>query len=405
MRDRLKSRQIERLQEPGRYADGGNLWLQVRSASNKSWLLRYTINGRAREMGLGPFPDVGLAEAREKARIERLRLSEGRDPLEERNRLLAEQRRAQASTILFRDAAKAVIADREGGWSREHRRQWLQSMAQVDPIIGSIPVAAIDTGLVLKCVEPEWKRAQVTADRLRGRIETVLSWAQARGARSGDNPARWKGHLEFLLRDTAKVEHHAALPYEELPAFMEKLRQRDTMGARALEFLILTGLRLNEALGCRWDEISDDVLTIPAERMKARKAHTVPLAPAVKKLLDALPRGSDYVFAATDGRRAGKPIERHAPADTLKALGVEGATVHGFRSTFSDWAHETTAFPNHVIEMALAHAIKKRSEKAYRRGDLLEKRRRLMAAWGEYCGKPVSTPASATVTSIGAQRA
>jgi integrase len=402
MRDRLKPKRVERLHEPGRYADGANLWLQVRSASNKSWLLRYTLNGRAREMGLGAYPDVGLAEAREKARIERVRLSERLDPLEERNRRLAEQRRAQASTITFRDAAKAVIADREGGWSREHRRQWLQSMAQVDPIIGSMPVAVIDTGLVLRCVEPEWKRAQVTADRLRGRIETVLNWAQARGARTGDNPARWKGHLEFLLKDTATVEHHAAMPYPDVPAFMQCLRQRHTIGARALEFLILTGLRLNEALGVRWNEIADGVLTVPAERMKARKAHTVPLAPAVKKLLNALPHDSEYVFAATDGRRAGKPVERHAPADTLKALGVEGATVHGFRSSFNDWAADNTAFPQEVREQALAHSIPNKVEAAYRRGALLDKRRRLMAEWATYCDKPA--PAGAKVIGIGAGR-
>ena len=287
MRDRLSFKRIERLAEPGRYADGGNLWLQVRSAT-RSGLLRYTLNGRARQMGLGSFPDLGLAEAREKARIERLRLAEGVDPLEERNRRLAEQRRAQASTTTFREAAKAVIADREGGWSHEHRRQWLELVAACDPIIGSIPVALIDTALVLKVVEPIWKKTEVTGDRLRQRIEVVLNWAAARGARSGENPARWKGHLEFLLKDTAEVKHHAALPYEELPAFMATLRQREGIAFRALEFAILTGLRSGEVRSCRWGEIADDVLTIPAERMKARKAHTVPLAPAVKELLGIL---------------------------------------------------------------------------------------------------------------------
>jgi integrase len=398
MRDKLTFKRIERLHEPGRYADGGNLWLQVRSISQKSWLLRYTLNGRAREMGLGAFPDVGLAEARERARIERLRLSEGLDPLEERNRLLAERRRAQASTVLFRDAAKAVIAEREAKWSAEHRRQWLASIAICEPIIGNIPTALIDTGLVMKAVEAVWKKTEVTGERLRQRIEVVLDWAAARGdGREGLNPARWKGHLQHLLNDTAKVEHHAALPYEELPAFMVALRQREGVAFRALEFAILTGLRTNEALGCRWDEIEGGVLTVPAERMKARKAHTVPLAPAVMKLLEALPRGSDYVFAAP---RSGKRMERHALSDALTSLGAL-VTVHGFRSTLSDWAHETTAFPNHVIEMALAHAVKSKVEKAYRRGDLFEKRRRLMAAWTEYCSKP--TPAGATVTPLRAR--
>jgi integrase len=395
MRDKLTFKRIERLQEPGRYADGGNLWLQVRSINHKSWLLRYTLNGRAREMGLGSFPDVGLAEAREKARIERLRLSEGLDPLEERNRLLAERRRAQASTILFRDAAKAVIAEREAKWSAEHRRQWLASVAVCEPVIGNIPTALIDTGLVMKVVEPVWRKTEVTGERLRQRIEVVLDWATARGdRREGLNPARWKGHLQHLLKDTAEVKHHAAMPYEELPAFMATLRRREGSAFRALEFAILTGLRSNEVLGCRWDEISNDVLTIPAGRMKARKAHTVPLAPAVKKLFAALPRGSDYVFAAP---RTGKQMERHAISDALKSTGVP-VTVHGFRSALSDWAHETTAFPNHVIERALAHAIKGKVEKAYRRGDLLEKRRKLMEAWATFCSRPV--PAGATVTPL-----
>lgn len=401
MRDRLTFKRIERLAEPGRYADGGNLWLQVRSATSKSWLFRYTLHGRARQMGLGAFPDLGLAEAREKARIERLRLCDGLDPLEERNRERAEQRRAQAAVVTFREAAAAVIAEREAKWSAEHRRQWLASIAACDPIIGSSPTKLIDTALVLKVVEPVWKKTQVTGERLRQRIEVVLDWAAARDdGREGLNPSRWKGHLQHLLPDTAKVQHHSALPFEDLPAFMAALRQREGIAFRALEFAILTGLRSNEVLGARWDEILDGVLTIPAERMKARKAHTVPLAPAVQNLLDALPRGSDYVFTAP---RTGKRMERHALSGALKALGAR-ATTHGFRSTFSDWAHETTAFPNHVIEMALAHAIAKKVEKAYRRGDLLEKRRRLMTAWAEFCGKPAKR-ASATVASIGARRA
>ncbi len=253
MRDKLTFKRIERLHEPGRYGDGAGLWLQVRGAGNKSWLFRYTLNGRARQMGLGPFPDVGLAEARERARIERLRLSEGLDPLEERNQRLAKQRQTQASRILFRDAAKAVIAEREAKWHAEHRRQWLASVAICKPIIGSIPTALIDTALVMKVVEPVWKRTQVTGERLRQRIEVVLDWATARGdGREGLNPARWKGHLQHLLKDTAEVEHHAAMPYPELPAFMAALRQREGVAFRALEFAILTGARRPAArLGLR----------------------------------------------------------------------------------------------------------------------------------------------------------
>jgi integrase len=387
VRDRLTFKQIERLNDPGRYADGGNLWLQVRGADKKSWLFRFTLNGRSREMGLGAFPDVGLADAREKARIERLRLSEGLDPLEERNRRLAEQRRAQATAVLFRDAAKAVIAEREAQWSPEHRRQWLKSVADCDPVIGIIPCSLVDTGLVMKVVEPVWKKTQVTGERLRQRIETVLNWSAARGdGRKNLNPARWKGHLQHLLPDNAKVEHHAAMPYAEVPDFMVALRQREGVAFRALEFAILTGLRSKEVLGCHWDEIGDGMLTIPAERMKARRAHAVPLAPAAMKVLDALPRGSDYVFAAP---RSGGRMERHGVADALKAMGAT-VTVHGFRSAFADWARECTAYPAEVIEQALAHSIRGKVQKAYLRGDLIAKRRQLMAAWAEYCNKPAS---------------
>jgi integrase len=390
MRDKLTFKRIERLAEPGRYADGGNLWLQVRGADNKSWLLRYTLHGRARQMGLGAFPDVGLADARERARLERLRLSEGLDPLEERGRQRAEQRRAQASTMLFRDAAKAVIADR-GGLSAESQRQWQASVDACDPVLGSIPTAMIDTALVMKVIEPMWKRTQVTAERTRQRIEAVLDSATARGdGRKDLNPARWKGHLQHLLKDTATVQHHAAMPYGEVSTFMAQLRQREGVGFRALEFLVLTGLRSNEVLGARWDEISGGNLTVPPERMKARKAHTVPLSPAVTKLLDALPRGSEFVFAAP---RTGKQMERHGAADALKATGAR-ATVHGFRSAFADWARECTAYPAEVIEQALAHSLPGKVKKAYLRGDLLEKRRRLMTAWADYCSK---TPATASV--------
>lgn len=218
--------------------------------------------------------------------------------------------------------------------------------------------------------------------------------------REGLNPARWRGHLQHLLKDTAEVEHHAALPYEELPAFMAGLRRRERVGFRALEFAVLTGLRSGEVLGRRWDEIADDVLTVPAARMKAGKIHTVPLAPAVIELLDALPRSSDYVFAAPRG--AGQ-MERHALSDALTATTDAPVTVHGFRSAFADWAQEATSFPARVIEQALAHAVKGKVKKAYLRGDLLAKRSKLMAAWAEYCARPA--PAGATVTSIGAARA
>jgi integrase len=336
-------------------------------------------------MGLGAFPDVSLTDARERARIARLRLSEGFDPIEERNQRRAEQRRAQAATILFRDAAKAVIADREGGWSREHRRQWLASMAQVDPILGGLPVATIDTALVMKAVEPIWRKTQVTGERLRQRIEVVLDWAQARGCRTGDNPARWRGHLQHLLPDTASVKHLAALPYVELPAFMQKLRAREGVAFRALEFTILTGVRTGEALGAAWSEIEGDVWAIPGERMKAGKPHVVPLSGRALEIISALARDSPHIFAAP---RTGRMMERHALNDALKAMDVDGVTVHGFRSSFSDWASERTSYAPEVREMALAHSIPNKVEAAYRRGDLLEKRRRLMRDWDGFCSAP-----------------
>jgi integrase len=385
VRDKLTKLQIDRLQAPGRHGDGGGLWLQITKSGTKSWLLRYQIDGRARHMGLGAFPDVSLADARQRARIARLRLSEGFDPIEERNQRRAEQRRAQAATVVFRDAAKAVIADREGGWSREHRRQWLTSMAQVDPILGGLPVATIDTALVMKAVEPIWRKTQVTGERLRQRIEVVLSWAQARGCRTGDNPARWRGHLEHLLKDTATVKHLAALAYSELPAFMEKLRARQGVAFRALEFTILTGCRTGEVLGARWDEVEGDVWSIPGERMKAGRPHTVPLCGRALEIIGSMPRDSAHIFAAP---RTGRMMERHSLNDALKAMDVDGVTVHGFRSSFRDWISEQTAYPREVAEQALAHAIPGAVEKAYRRGDLLQKRARLMRDWDGFCSAP-----------------
>ena len=396
MRERLTAKQVE-YAKPGRYGDGGGLWLEVSASGARHWTLRYQINGRARWMGLGSAEVVTLADARERARPARLALLDGIDPLEARRAQRAEQRRAQAATITFREAAKAVIETRESDWSAEHARQWRASVAEVDSTLGSLPVAAIDTALVLKAVEPIWRRAQTTGDRTRQRIEVVLDWATARGARSGDNPARWNGHLEHLLKDSHKLKHHEAMPYNAVSGFMGELRARPGTAARALEFLVLCASRSGEVLGARWDEINIDqkTWTIPAARMKADKDHTVPLAPATLKILAGQSRSSEFVFAAP---RSGRAMERHALADVMKAMG-RCETVHGFRSSFSDWAADNTAFPQEVREQALAHAIPNKVEAAYRRGALLEKRRRLMQAWTDYCSKPA--PTGATVTSIG----
>jgi integrase len=382
MRERLTARQVENA-KPGRHGDGGGLWLEVSTSGARHWTLRYQINGRARWMGLGSAGVVTLAHARERARLARLALLDGIDPLEARRAQRAEQRRIQAATIIFREAAKAVIESRESDWSGEHARQWRVSIAEVDSTLGSFPVAAIDTALVLKAVEPIWRRAQTTGNRTRQRIEVVLDWATARGARSGENPARWDGHLEHLLKDSHKVKHHEAMPYNAVPGFMGELRTRPGTAARALEFLVLCASRSGEVLGARWSEIDIDqkIWTIPAARMKADKDHTVPLATAALKILAGQSRNSEFVFAAP---RSGRAMERHALADVMKAM-ERHETVHGFRSSFSDWAADNTAFPQEVRQQALAHAIPNKVEAAYRRGALLEKRRRLMADWATFC--------------------
>jgi integrase len=387
MRERLTAKQVESA-KPGRHGDGGGLWLEVSASGARHWTLRFQINGRARWMGLGGAEVVTLADARERARLARLALLDGIDPLEARRAQRAEQRRAQAATITFREAAKAVIETRESDWSAEHARQWRASIAEVGSILGSLPVAAIDTALVLRAVEPIWRRAQTTGDRTRQRIEVVLDWATARGARSGDNPARWNGHLEHLLRDSHKVQHHEAMPYTAVPGFMGELRARPGTAARALEFLVLCASRSGEVLGARWTEIDigQKTWTIPAARMKADKDHTVPLAPAPLKILAAQARNSEFVFAAP---RSGRAMERHALADMMKVMGRR-ETVHGFRSSFSDWAADNTAFPQEVREQALAHAIPNKVEAAYRRGGLLEKRARLMADWSRFCSTPAA---------------
>jgi integrase len=382
MRERLTAKQVEN-GKPGRHGDGGGLWLEVSTSGARHWTLRYQINGRARWMGLGSAGVVTLAHARERARLARLALLDGIDPLEARRAQRAEQRRIQAATIIFREAAKAVIESRESDWSGEHARQWRVSIAEVDSTLGSFPVAAIDTALVLKAVEPIWRRAQTTGNRTRQRIEVVLDWATARGARSGENPARWDGHLEHLLKDSHKVKHHEAMPYNAVPGFMGELRTRPGTAARALEFLVLCASRSGEVLGARWSEIDIDqkIWTIPAARMKADKDHTVPLATAALKILAGQSRNSEFVFAAP---RSGRAMERHALADVMKAM-ERHETVHGFRSSFSDWAADNTAFPQEVRQQALAHAIPNKVEAAYRRGALLEKRRRLMADWATFC--------------------
>lgn len=403
---RLKPVELPRLiQRQGMHCDGAGLNLCVKNPGSASWVLRYMIEGKARTMGLGSYPDVGLSEAREKALQARKLKAEGDDPLEVRKLERAAKRLRDAKAMTFRECAEAYIASHRDGWrNSKHAEQWTNTFkAYVFPVIGELPVASIDTGLVMQILEqpvgegakPErfWTAKNETASRVRGRIENVLGWAAARGLRSGDNPARWRGQLSHQLpprSKVAKVKHHSALPYEEIPAFMETLRKQTSLAAKALELTILTAVRTQEALGARWREIdlAAKVWVIPAERMKAGREHRVPLsAPAVNLLKGIAPKDAGkesdgYVFA---GAKPGKPLSNMAMLALLRRIGRADLTAHGFRSTFRDWAAETTNHAREIAEMALAHAISNAVEAAYRRGDLFAKRTELMTDWGTFC--------------------
>jgi integrase len=382
------------LKKPGRHHDGHGLYLQVAAPTSASWLLRFMRDGRERWLGLGPLRLVGLKEARIRARDEQRKLKiDGIDPVEDKKAAKAARALAAAKAMTFVDAAKAYHLQHEAKWrNAKHSAQFLSTLKAYAFPIGNLPVAAIDTGLVLKCIEPIWQTKTETASRVRGRIESVLDWATVRGYRTGDNPARWKGHLAEVLPSRgqiAKVEHHAALPWRELPTFMSELRTREGSAARALEFAILTAARTGEVIGALWSEIDFETATwvVPAGRMKGSREHRVPLSARAVELLQDLPRedGDEHVFL---GAQRGGGLSNMALAAVLKRMGRGQITVHGFRSTFRDWAAETTNFPNHVVEMALAHVVGDRVEAAYRRGDLLTKRRQLAEAWTRFCTSP-----------------
>jgi len=394
--NKLTSRLVAALKEPGRYGDGGGLYLQIGPTGAKSWLLRYMLNRKAREMGLGAVALVPLAEAREKAIEARRLVKAGTDPLDARQAEQARARVESVKAITFTECAAAFIAAHEATWRNpKHRQQWSNTLTTyAGPVFGDLPVAAVDLALVLKALEPIWTEKPETASRLRGRIEQVLDWATVRGYRQGENPARWRGHLDKLLPARSKVatvEHHAALPYAEIAAFLADLRGRDALAARALEFVILTGARTSEALNATWGEIdlAAAMWTIPGERMKAGREHRVPLSPQAVALLADLGKvrevGCDWVFPGTRPKR---PLSQMALLMLLRRMGRGDLTAHGFRSTFRDWAVEQTAFPREVAEAALAHVVGDKVEAAYRRGDLFDKRRRLMEAWADYGYQP-----------------
>jgi len=341
-------------------------------------------------MGLGPLHTVSLQEARERARKARQQLLDGLDPLEARRVERTKAALEAAKAVTFEEAAIAYFAARQASWNNaKHRAQFLATLREyVFPKLGKLAVADIDLGSLLAVLEPIWPTKTETASRVRGRIEAILDWATVRKLRSGDNPARWRGHLEHVLparARLAKPKHHAALPYAEIPTFMAAVRKRDGIAARALEFVILTAARTGEVIGARWSEIDLDeqVWKVPADRMKASREHRVPLSDRAIEILQAIPREAKNPFVFIGPRRGG--LSNMAMAAVLKRMNREDITVHGFRSTFRDWAAERTNYQNHIVEMALAHVVGNKVEAAYRRGDLFNKRRRLMAEWTEFC--------------------
>lgn len=391
---------------PGKYGDGEGLWLLVSPKGAKRWCFRWKFDGRENSMTLGPYPTIGLAKARTEATQRRAELAAGRDPARVRQQEREQARLEAARAVTFEQAAKQFISSRASGWKNpKHARQWPDCMEDyVYPIIGKLPVAAIDNRYVLDVLEQDvpavlaadgrevypagkfWFARAYTANRVRGRIEAILDWARFNGYRQGDNPARWKGNLDFALQKAAKQEHHPALPFHQVSDFLRDLRGREGATILAFEFLILTAARTNEVLHAKWAELDDGltVWTIPAERMKSKREHRVPISsPARAVLMKARERRrGDYVFPAA---RASRPMSNMSLLALLRRMKRTDITPHGMRSTFRDWAAECSSFPNEVAEMALAHVIANGAEAAYRRGDLFEKRRGLMEAWANYC--------------------
>ena len=393
-------RSVERITKPGMHPDGGGLYLQITPSGARSWTYRYMIAGKERYMGLGPLARVTLKAARDLAdecfrqRRDGVTIGERTyfDPLEIRDARRAADRLEAAKAMTFEQCARAYLDDHRDSWRNpKHRQQWENTLAAyVCPVFGALPVQAIDRQLVLKAIKPIWKTKPETANRVRGRIEAVLDWATSGDLRKGDNPARWHGNIANALprrSKVRKVQHHPAMPFDALPAFMASLREQQGIAARALEFTILTAGRTGETTGAAPAEIDADakMWTVPADRIKAQREHRVPLAPRALAIVEEMPRGGRYVFP---GGRRGKPLSNMAMLAVLERMGRADVTVHGFRSTFKDWTSERTSFPNEVSEAALAHIVGDKVEASYRRGDLFDKRRKLMEAWAIYCAAP-----------------
>lgn len=385
---------VSKLKEQGRHAVGGVDGLHLRiSAGARAWVLRIQIGDKRRDLGLGSYPEISLAEARDLARDYRKDVHRGIDPLTHKRQLKSALRSQQASEKTFQQCAEAYVEAKSSEWKNpKHRQQWSNTLTSYAyPHLGHLLVSEVDLPHVLACLEPIWKSKNETASRLRGRIEAVLDFATVRKYRAGENPARWKGHLETILPAPSKVQevrHHAAMPLNEVATFVSTLRQKDGISPKALEFLILTAARSGEVRGATWDEIdlSNRVWTVPAARMKARSEHRVPLSDAAIRLLENLPRlaESPLVFPSTQG----KQLSDMTLTQLMRRMEAS-AVPHGFRSTFRDWVGERTNYARELAEQALAHTLESKVEAAYRRGDGLDKRREMMQDWATYLEKIV----------------
>jgi integrase len=385
---RLTALTVSRLKERGMYPDGGGLYLQISKTGARSWVFRFKQDGRERYMGLGPFNAVSLAEARQKANDARSQRVNGVDPIQARS---ATRQATKAASTTFKTCAESYVASHSPSWTSErHTEQWQKTLeAYVYPQIGEMSVEQVDTAAVRTVLDPIWFDIPETASRVRNRIELILDAARANGLRNGDNPARWRGHLDKLLPARSKlqvVKHHPAMSYDKLPAFMARLRERNGASRRALELTILTAVRTDATIAAHSREIDVEsaVWAIPADRMKGRRQHRsehrVPLVGRALEIAKATADG--YLFAGQGGR---EHLHHKSMIELLDTMGIHDATVHGFRSTFKDWAAECTEFDDWVSEKALAHAVGDETRRAYQRGELLAKRRLLMTAWDVFC--------------------